>query len=177
VGQALEELKDRGWPRPEVPDRGGDRERRRRAEQGHGGAAQHGEHLRRLALVDLAGVLTEGHVSNPVQAILDSPVDSPPPHQSQGIGPSLSQARDGVGYLHRSLLLASLAVFRLDHPFNPTDLSDARPGLAHGPTGAEVGIEIGRTDYPKSPRLVATVAGLCRYLVGDCQASIRECLA
>ncbi len=134
AGQGLEELEDGQWPSPQISDRSGDRGRLRRAEHRHRRVAQQGEHLRCLSLVDLAVIFPERHIPNPVQPVLHVPVYSPPIHQSRGVGPSTIQARDAVVHLHRGLQNPGLGVFLTDHPLNPTDLRDFRPGLTHRPT-------------------------------------------
>lgn len=87
------------------------------------------EDLRRVAFLDLAGILAHGHITNIVRAVFDAPMPSIPRKQECGVRLTTRNTGDGVG----NFVLA----FPVDvpPPLNATDLSDTRPIQMGGQTG------------------------------------------
>jgi hypothetical protein len=63
-------------------------------QQADGQVAKGGHHLRAVALADLAVVLIEGHVADPVQAVFDLPLAACQPAKARRAGAVGVQAGD-----------------------------------------------------------------------------------
>lgn len=104
------------------------------AEQADGRVPHCAEILRRFASPDAAGVLVERDVANPMHAVLDLPVSSPPFQESRGVGSRAGDAGDGILHVRRRFPLAS------GGPRQLTDLADVPP--------TQMIVDADRTDQP-----------------------------
>lgn len=96
------------------------------AQETEGKITKGGQHLRRSATADLAAVLVEGDIANPMHAVLDAPVSPPKGEQSVGVGSVRWQAGHRVGHVVRGFAPAS------DPSFYATDLGQGGPiAVAH----------------------------------------------
>ena len=100
---------------------GGDLRKARESEQGDGCVAKGGQVLRAVPRSDPALVLTERHVANPMDSILDAPMTAPVLEQNLRVRPFARDAGDGVLHFHGRAAAAQRGAFLA------TDLSQAGP--------------------------------------------------
>ena len=122
-----------------------------RAEQADRQVAQGGHHPGAVPGTDLAGVLAEGHVADPVQAVLDLPLAADQPKQPGRVGLGGGQAGDAVGQFGEPWLAAQVGDTALDHK----QLGKVREGDALGWAG-------GLDSAPLDPPVAAVSLGVRR---------------
>jgi hypothetical protein len=69
----------------------------------------------RVAGADAARIFTELHIADPVQAVFDAPMSTPPFQQFAGPSLAARYARDGIGHFGRLAALDPARAFQAAH--------------------------------------------------------------
>jgi hypothetical protein len=125
----------------EVAEGGGDFFVAAQAEEVDGGVAKCGQVLRGVSELDLALVLAERHVADPVQAF-DPPMALPAGHQQGRVGALAREAADRVLHLDRVLTLGVRAAFQA------ADLLQPGPVQMFGQASAGLEVPLYQSSVP-----------------------------
>jgi hypothetical protein len=146
----------------------------RAAHQAEAGIAAGGEVGGRVADADLAGVLTQGHIAHPMQAVFDRPLATPQRQEPRRIGLVRRQAGQGARFLAGGLARAPAADGRHNahsHPHPAADLPRPRPlAEAH----VLVGTPVAAGPRRRAARARSPVSTACGRTDCDCRPATRR---